>query len=265
MVVLFLTTVSAQASLRRGTDANSADKPSKSAVLSLRNMPGVDKSGWPPMPDEEDENLGLPPIEEHLPAEPDSEDPPPIPPTFFGEIVPEQFVFLIDTSGSMESPAGATSEMEDADGNVMNSPSRLQLIKQELLKMIADLPDGYEFDLVVFPGINVPTRAWKGALVVANDATRAAAAAWVEGLVASGGTPMSSALEEITSNYPEDIIDKMFVLCDGFFQHPSAFPAWWKSFRDNGCEFIGVHIGSSGAEAMMKLVATVGGKYKQVG
>ncbi len=263
LLLTLFTIGSLQAQLYRKTDTNNGDKPS--GVMRLKIPPRPDAEGWrPPMPDPEPEDLPF--IKQEPLPEPEDDPPEPPAPTFFGEIIPEQFIFLIDVSGSMATSANATTEMEDADGNVMTNPSRMDLIRAELIRMIKTIPDEYEFDLIAFPNADKnSTYTWRGKLVIANDATRAQAIAWVESLYPCGGTPMDKALFVITHEYPEDIIDKMFVLCDGFFEHPSAFPSWWAPFKTNGCVFVGVHIGASGAAAMMKLAMSVGGKYKQVG
>src|SRR5690606_28294624 len=111
-----------------------ADAPSGGLVLRL--SPQVDKPevGQPLVDDEvveEEPPVVEPPIE---PTDPEVEEEDP--PTFFGEPLSGNFLWVLDTSGSMELVCDAS--VEDYDGNVVVAPSRLEIVQFECIKALED-------------------------------------------------------------------------------------------------------------------------------
>ena len=106
---------------------------------------------------------------------------PPMPlPRFFGiEVLSVRVVFVIDISGSMEEPAAGF------------GMSRVQLVKQELIRTIKGLRPETRFTVISFN--NKITPLWPS-LYPATPPNIAKAAAWVQGLAASGTTWTQEAL-----------------------------------------------------------------------
>lgn len=90
------------------------------------------------------------------------------------EIVPKDVVYVIDLSGSM------------------NDDGKIDQARRALKQGVALLRNGDRFNLV---GFSTSINPFKQVLIEANAASRAEAAAWIDGLVAGGGTNIEAGLE----------------------------------------------------------------------
>lgn len=126
-----------------------------------------------------------------------------------------RFVLLTDLSGSMETPVRML-------GDRLAAPApRLDLARAELTRLIGSLPSSSAFDLVSFRD---EASAWRPALVRADERTRRAALAELEGWRPWGGTDIHGALKTVfdmaeralDSDRPRDEdLDTLFLLSDG--------------------------------------------------
>lgn len=111
-------------------------------------------------------------------------------PSYYGlPLYGSKIVFVMDTSGSMRGP-------------------RIDAAKRELIKALGELPDGIQFNVLVF---DVNVRPWQRDLTIATPETRTNAAAFVARQELGNGTASYDALEAALKFDAEAI----FFLTDG--------------------------------------------------
>jgi len=126
---------------------------------------------------------------------------------FFGVRIESRHVlFVIDISGSMAEQL-QTVKVDD------RFASRMEVVKQELVKAMNALEPGASFNLCTF---NSAVQKWKDGAVAMSDKARAEAIDWVEHLGSRGGTNIYDAL---AFGFSDPTIDTIFLLTDG---EPSA-------------------------------------------
>ncbi|MCK6440211.1 MAG: hypothetical protein L6Q71_08435 [Planctomycetes bacterium] len=251
--------------LIRSGESDSADAPSGRLLLRMPSAGRSDKNG-------QSGDNGEPPVE---PGEPGTEG---SDPTFFGEPVGGNLVFVLDVSASMtQADVGAG---EDSDGNTVGNMSRLDAVKFETIRMLSSLSEGDAFDFVLLAGTPIDhagkqtqpiTDAWSGSLKKASADNVAAAIAYIKDLATWQGTPTYKSLERATHDYGSEISMLVF-LSDGD-PHPrqgwdkgdsgrvaddrehveavlADFPGWFAPLAKDGdggdgCAMICVHIGQN--------------------
>jgi hypothetical protein len=247
---------------RRAPDSGEVDKPTPP----VRIVVPMPEAGDPYSGDQEptpESEMDAPPEEilEEPPTEIDE------PPTFFGEPVSGNFVWVLDRSGSMSMADSGSGPIEDANGNILVSPNRMQIVKSECIRVLTQLREEDQFAIISF-GAN-PDVTYYQALVPATSGNVQQGIATVNALVASGMTPAYPALLRACQQYGTEL-DKMYFLCDGgpnqgggAAQILADFPGWYQGLRDAGCELVCVHIGNSGSAAsfMQALANQNGGTY----
>ncbi len=87
----------------------------------------------------------------------------------------ENILFVIDVSGSMETPFGDPERLA-ATGRTYKSLQRLEIVKEELSHTIRELPETTSFNIVAFA---TDVKAWKKDTVKANVLNKNNALAWV--------------------------------------------------------------------------------------
>jgi hypothetical protein len=95
----------------------------------------------------------------------------------------ENILFVIDVSGSMEVPFADTERLKSS-GRQYSSFQRLQIVKEELLQTIAELPESTGFNIIAFAS---DVKVWKKEPVRANVLNKSAASDWVSRLKPLGG------------------------------------------------------------------------------
>ncbi len=137
---------------------------------------------------------------------------------FFGlPVTADHVVFVIDTSGSMvllDRPGGhALSEADlrraDPGDPVVRDLARITRAKTELAAAIAGLRPDQRFNVIAFAS---DVRTWRQDLVVADDAARASALAFVEALTPGGLTRTREALEAALAH---PTVEAIYLLSDG--------------------------------------------------
>lgn len=123
---------------------------------------------------------------------------------FFGiKIISRRVIFILDVSGSMEEPLA-----DDYKGR--GGWTRMEVARDEMKRCLEKLDTGAFFNLLVFSsGVE---RWTDGNLVACDDANRAKALAYVDKLLAFGGTNLYDSLKEAFSD-PE--VDTIFLMSDG--------------------------------------------------
>lgn len=211
------------------------------------------------------------PIEIH--PDPKDKDEEEDPNKFMGEDIPLAFVWVLDRSGSMSAPV-AGGAIEDWNGNVVATPSRITLVKTECIATLRKLTEKNEFAIVTF-GAN-PEHEYYQDLVKGTEANKRAAVEQVMAMAASGWTPAYGALHIACTQYKPDI-DKLFFLSDGSPNRDgsapggvgdaptilAAFPGWYAPLKAEGCQLVCIHIGDSMAagQFMQQLATQNGGSY----
>lgn len=126
------------------------------------------------------------------------------PPTFYGEEVGGQMIFLLDATGSM-------------------TGSKIASLRLEITQAIMSLRECDEFDLIAY-GTQFPapsyTNKMAGSLIAATAANKEAAIAWVNSAALNPGenNPDYYSLKECCATYPPTL-KKFFYVSDG--------GAWW--------------------------------------
>ncbi|MCC6572146.1 MAG: hypothetical protein IT462_00010 [Planctomycetes bacterium] len=141
-------------------------------------------------------------------------------PTFYGEPVGDNFVLILDASGSM---AGA----------------RAASLRAEATSLIARLDEDNKFDCMSYGTqfADSTMQLWRG-LTVATESNKDAATNFVNGPCCNPGygTPTHAALQRACETYPVEL-GKMFLITDGVpnatgsaMQILQHFPGWWSKF-----------------------------------
>ena len=127
--------------------------------------------------------------------------------TFFGiESRSKHVVYILDVSGSMQSPDAKNGEQ-----------TRIQAAVKELVQAIRSLPDDATFNIIFY------NQEWRKKMVVATKENKAAAAKWAEEVVAVGATNIFDPLERafaLAGRGTHDkeyyvTLDTIFFLSDG--------------------------------------------------
>lgn len=263
-----------QPTLIRSEGSDGADTPS--GKLLLRVPAAKDTSDDAPAVEN-----AQPPAE---PGEPEVEDDAPT--TFFGEPIGGRFLWVLDVSGSMATWSDVDS-FEDADGNVMAQPLRIEVMKAELIKCIRKLSGADAFDIVTFPAAwsqpGCRSWSWNKELLAATPDVRDAAIEYVKNLNYYLGTPSWTALKYACERYAPDM-DKILFLSDGaptphgvvpqVITSKDAvksilrdFPDWFAPHKAKGCVVSCVQFGEwdFGADFMGRLAGENGGEYRKFG
>jgi HEAT repeat protein len=95
----------------------------------------------------------------------------------------ENLLFVIDVSGSMEIPFGDPDRLA-AMGREYSSLKRLEIVKEELVVTIQELPDTTSFNILAFA---TDVSSWKQAPARANVLNKNNAITWVQRLKPLGG------------------------------------------------------------------------------
>lgn len=128
--------------------------------------------------------------------------------TFYGITTHStRVLFVLDFSGSMMFPG---SESDTAK-------KKIDVLKAEMRRAVAGLPDGATFGIV---GFSADVRVWKKDAVSRNAKTAADAVEWVEKQPVIGATNVHDALETAfrmaaPKDRPEPVFDTMFFMTDG--------------------------------------------------
>lgn len=178
-------------------------------------------------------------------------------PMLFGEPIRGKTVFVLDTSGSM-------------DSFYRMGLSRLDALRIELINCIGLMNDLDEFDIIVYDGYrddssNHCVHLW-GELKIASEENKQAAIDWLANLRTGGSTPTYEALEYACGYGPDDL-DNLLLLTDGFPDSHSESELqkakkWFEHFEE--CKFVCVSIGEDGLGFVLILVDAVGGVYTVV-
>jgi len=95
----------------------------------------------------------------------------------------ESILFVIDVSGSMETPFSDPERLK-ALGRTYRSMQRLEIVKEELIHTVQDLPESTSFNIMAFARDQMP---WKKDTVKANVLNKSSAADWISKLRPLGG------------------------------------------------------------------------------
>jgi len=212
----------------------------------------------------------------------------------------ENILFVIDISGSMEVPFADVERLK-ASGRTYSSFQRLQIVKEELIHTIDELPETTGFNIIAFAS---DVKPWKKDQMRANVLNKSAASDWVSklkplggeaaGFKAQAGLSLAASNEGQTNTYlalmtalgeppegkggagfvtatPKSPLDTIFFLTDGE-------PTVGKSVdmreirnevrRVNGYRGVQIHViyvGEYGGEDMEKLAHENGGVFVSIG
>ena len=191
---------------------------------------------------------------------------------FYGVAVTStRVVFLVDTSGSMsEKPTWVP---QDFAAVFKGEPTRLDVLKYELKKMLQSLPDNTDFNLINFHTFVLP---YQPKLVRMDSGQRKKAIAWVEALPFGIGTVTWDGIDECYREaggnfFAKNVstsLDTIYLMSDGI---PEGGVNDTKTFGEklaaiNRFKKIVIHTIAvdppPGGEDFMKMVAeTTGGTY----
>jgi len=129
---------------------------------------------------------------------------------YFGvHVTSERQVFVLDVSGSMRLPSGATDSEAPAGGRELNEVTRMDVAKRELADVLRRLPDDVLFNVVFFES---RVTSLEKKLVRMKKATRQKALRFVLDQYAVGGTALYPALELA---FADPLVDTIYLLSDG--------------------------------------------------
>jgi hypothetical protein len=121
--------------------------------------------------------------------------------SYFGiEVASNRVSFLVDTSGSMGQPPA---------GRGRGGKTKMDLLKEELSRILGELSEDTSVNLIAFHGRPVP---WKEELHPLKGRGRAEAISFVQNLPQGGGTNVYDSLELALA---DQRVDTMFLLSDG--------------------------------------------------
>jgi hypothetical protein len=186
--------------------------------------------------------------------------------TFFGlRITSDRIVFVIDRSGSMESPFGPGTGGRSETGH-----RRWDEAVAQLVGVVEGMGPKGRFDVVVFHDI---AESWKGALVPASPENVRAIKDWLRAQRPNGGTHLRAGIDSalhVKENGEVDLAkleaDTVIVLCDGQTEEGAG---WVDAFLDavgpvTRVVFHGVQIGSQGDETMIRLAKGTRGDFVRI-
>ena len=120
--------------------------------------------------------------------------------TYYGlPVRSDRILFLLDISMSMRY------------GGLMEDPNRIEMAKAELVKVLRRLDPEVKFNILVFSTGNAYLDRKK--LIAGTKPNRKRAEAWVQKLVAAGGTNSYGALKAGFDRFPD--VDTIYFLSDG--------------------------------------------------
>ncbi len=143
-------------------------------------------------------------------------------PKFFGkEILSKRFCFIIDVSGSMAAKdtysGGGGGEKKGGGGNPVEA-MRIEMVKDQLIKLIATLDPKTKFNIVAY---SIGVTPWqKQKLVAATSKVKKAAIEFVKRFRPHGTTHTDGALKEAFANKEADTI---VLLSDGAPTHSGRY------------------------------------------
>jgi len=164
------------------------------------------------------------------PPAPEPEDPPSGGPTFLGETLDgDNFVFVLDKSGSMgarmSAPAGT--EITDQNGNLISNPSRWQVIQSEASNAIRQMTEDDTFDLVLFTTRYV---VCFNSLTMADGSGKSTGLSFMYRHRAGGGTGFNGPLSHAFSHGGYEAMDTCVFMTDGYpfdgAQTQRNYPGW---------------------------------------
>lgn len=134
----------------------------------------------------------------------------------------ERIVFVLDRSGSMQTPASAESKKAGEEGEGIEGDTKIDVAKSQMIWSIEHLPKNVYFNVVFYA---TEVEAWKEApeMVPATKENKAAAVAWVKEITAEGSTALFDALLKALE-YADNLSEKdptqggcdtIFLLSDG--------------------------------------------------
>lgn len=192
-------------------------------------------------------------------------------PSFNGEPLRDRFLWILDCSVSMRI-SDSSDSVEDWEGNVVTSPSRIDLLKIECIKTLSTLTPDQEFDILLLAGNENPeakshppqTKAWKNHFVSADSSTLDEALQFIKDIQVWPGTPTYTALQRACSEWGSEI-DQIFLISDGAptrFDVPGVddgpmqseaagkviiqeFATWFAPLQAYGCELHCLLIGNN--------------------
>ena len=212
----------------------------------------------------------------------------------------ESVLFVIDVSGSMEVPF-ADPDRFKSSGRTYSSYQRLEIVKEELIHTIEELPKTTGFNIIAFA---TDVRVWKKDSVKANVLNRSTACDWVSklkplggqsaGFKAQAGLSTEDASAGATNTYlalmtalgepvdsknstgfvlrpPKDPLDTIFFLTDG--EPTVGKTVDMREIREEvkrvnayrGIQIHVIYVGEFGGEEMQKLAHENGGVFVNVG
>lgn len=189
------------------------------------------------------------------PAAPPSrtQSPLPVPPPaeeaeFFGEVLRgSRIVYILDRSGSM--------------GTAYAGRSRWDVVRDETLRSIGELPEVMEFDIVVFSTLY--SALW-GEVRRATPAAKAEAEAFVRSLRPGGGTDTGPAVAWAVDHYANT---KVFALLSDGLARNAALALDLIDYcanPDQKVHTFGLDIAGGGEDWLIDVAARTGGTYTQV-
>jgi hypothetical protein len=137
------------------------------------------------------------------------------------DLTGKNIAFILDVSGSMTTTDPPPLDGGPRERSVMKkdgviideSRERIFRAKEELMRVIRDLPDDKSFNIVAY---STDVRPWKEALVPADGARKRQAIDFIEGLKADGITVTDMAVEYA---FQDPIVDTIYLITDGAPTH----------------------------------------------
>lgn len=226
-----------------------------------------------------DASLDLP-IDKPVIGKPMSPPPPPAPPVtqdpqdttpppqFFGHDLPSKgsIVYVIDQSGSMSL---SVASFTDAQGNVVQSGTRMDRAKAELKKSIATLPANFTFNVLFYDEC---VRPWQQHNVDATDANKKLACSFIDGQGPLGftntGLAVATALQDksnkevvLLSDGEPNFMDCSMTYVGSFADHRNVIKQANTQGARIDCFGIGVASDPNARQFMQEVAADNNGAY----
>lgn len=163
---------------------------------------------------------------------------------FYGiKLEGQNILFLLDSSGSMQGP-------------------RLEALKRELLSLLQAMDERYRFGMVLFPMDKYPSRG----IEPATDEFKEKAARFIDRMSASGGTPVSDAVEYAFEKVVvEHNVDTIYLLSDGAPDDPpEEVRLLIQGFNEMALTRIHTISIGEASEFLQNVALDNGGKYAEV-
>ncbi len=140
------------------------------------------------------------------------------------DLTGKNIAFVLDVSGSMTTTdplpldGGPRPRSVTRKGGVIidESRERIYRAKEELTRVIRDLPDDKSFNIIAFA---TDVKPWKENLVPADAARKRQAIEFIEGLRADGITVTDMAIEHA---FQDPIVDTIYLITDGAPTHEGS-------------------------------------------